>query len=551
MFIGISKVEFKWLGLIILILIILGVAPYIVGYLKTPEGQVFLGISPFNIADQPVYYTYIEQVKNGSLTNFDFYTSEKQESGVFQFSWFVPGILARVSGISSIAAFHIWRIFLVPILVFALYLFVSLFFADKFSRFIAFFLALFGSGWGVYTLKFLPKEAPLLAEFFPTDLWVAESNTFLSMLVTLHFILSLIFLILIFYFWILYLKTNWLISSVFSGLAALILFNFHPYFVPLVYLVIGVNLAADILKHKSIFISQTLGFFLFLTLSLPAVFYHFYLLNTDFVLRMRSLESLESNFMPNIFAVLLGYGAFGALGLLGAVKNFKKIKSDSWWQFLYLWFFANIALFFVPFLFPRRLTEGFQIPLALFASLLIARPLLNPPSSIDRKGRKGWGGTRFYIFIFLFIIIFIPTTVFNFTRFHIVYLSVKTEHFFYREKGVIEAMRWLKENSPPDSVILAENWNGNILPVFSLRKVFYGHGDETIFNQSRLREVGWFFAGNNQDEAKKKFFQQNGINYIFWSEREGNLGSYEPDAKDYLKVVYKNERVVIYRVIGL
>ena len=582
MFHQISKPEYRILCLVAMVLIIAGVVPYIVGYLKTPAGQVFLGTSPFNIADQPVYYTYIEQVKSGFLTNFDFFTPEKQARGIFQVSWFIPGVLARIFDISAIAAFHIWRIFLIPILVFVLYLFISLFFADKFSRFIAFLLALFGSGWGAYALAFLPNKFYSLPKFLPPDVWVPESNTFLSLMLTPHFVLSLIFLLLIFYFLILFAHPSpfgrspagrhrsspsrregdvprsfsttgipaptcrslgiggggGILYAFLSGLCALILFSFHPYFAPLVYLILGLQAVLIVWQERKIFTSKILGLMIIFVLSSPSVLYHFYLLASEYVLKMRGIEMQESNFMPCIFAMLVGYGFFGLFGLLGATKNFKNIQKPEW-TIAYLWLFSCLVLFFVPFVFPRRLTEGFQVPLALFSVIFLA-PFLK---QILTQGAK-----KFIIILIFAVLALAPTTIFNFTRFfNSYYYPGAEEPFFYRENGEIEAMRWLRQNTPPDSVILAAPWNGNIIPFFSQRKVFFGHMDETIFAGCRKAEADWFYKDNSNDALKKEFLKREGVSYVFWSEKEDSLGTFQPQNENYLQSVYQSGKVEIYK----
>ncbi len=552
MFSDISKKEFKILGLTAVFLVLAAMSPYLYGYFKTPEDHVFLGNGMLNIADQPVYYTYIEQIKNGSFLNFDFYSPETQERGIFQISWFVPGFFARIlaplenchflTGLnfSAIFAFHFWRIFLIPILVFVLYLFISLFFRKVVPRFVAFFLALFGSGWGAYALCFLPPALADSPKFLPLDLWVPESNTFLSLLVTSHFILSLIFILLVFYFWIFYLKTGRLFFSVFSGLCGLVLFGFHPYFVSIIYAVIFLSTSVIALKEKSY--KNLIGLFIFALLSLPAVCYHLYLTNADFLLRMRSVEIQGSAFMPNIFAALVGYGFFGLLGLGGALGNFFKIKNREW-LVIYIWFFVNILFFFIPFIFPRRLTEGFQIPLALFAALALAR--LPEEAFFSR--------TKIVICLASFFLILTPTAWFNFFHFHTIYASAvsseEIRHFFYRDKNSVEAMRWIRQETPADSIIIAEPWNGNILPYFAFRRVFFGHSDETIFSQSRRQELEWFFGNNAQDGLKKEFLKTNGIDCVFWSRREDELGDYKPDEKDYLKKAYESGPVKIYQVL--
>ena len=113
-----------------------------------------------------------------------------------------------------------------------------------------------------------------------------------------------------------------------------------------------------------------------------------------------------------------------------------------------------------------------------------------------------------------------------------------------------QAADWLDNHTDSESVILADYNNGNVIPALAGRRVYLGHWSQTSdFDYKKELIESWFFYTNDDDKQKRVFIFESNIDYIFFSKSEDGLGKYSPVDKDYLKAIYSNNAVTIYRVI--
>jgi len=139
------------------------------------------------------------------------------------------------------------------------------------------------------------------------------------------------------------------------------------------------------------------------------------------------------------------------------------------------------------------------------------------------------------------------TNLYNIFQEVVLYSNYSTPYYISRES--YEAMLWIKNNLSRDQVILAEPVDGNIIPAITANVVYLGHGHQTADWTTKFYKVKkWFFASNRKDQEKKDWLERESINYMFFSQREDNLGSFNPQEKVYLEKVYDNNSVSIYRV---
>jgi len=83
-------------------------------------------------------------------------------------------------------------------------------------------------------------------------------------------------------------------------------------------------------------------------------------------------------------------------------------------------------------------------------------------------------------------------------------------------------MEWLKANTPHNSIILSSFHNGNVIPLYSDRIVYAGHGPMTIFLNDKMEKVENFYSTKNKTSEIFNFLRQERINYVFFSEDEKN-----------------------------
>ena len=178
---SVSRQEWKLVIFLILFLIIITSIPYLYTYWMTPADSHYLGIHSLAPGDTHIYYSYIEQVKQGHFLFKDLYTSEPQERTLFNLFFLGMGLLGRFTNFSNILTLQLTRLLLIPFLVASLYLFVAYFFKDLIKRKLSLFLLLFASGIGAWLMPFLNKLIYSAPGYYhwPMDLWTPEFNIFL------------------------------------------------------------------------------------------------------------------------------------------------------------------------------------------------------------------------------------------------------------------------------------------------------------------------------------------------------------------------------------
>lgn len=543
-FLNIQKKEYRLVFIISAIIIVLSIAPYLYGYFNAPAGHQYLGIH-LAPADLFVYESYIEQIKGGNFLLENLFHNELPAEKNINIFWLATGLFAEIFNLTPFIAFHISRIFLIPICLICLYWLISYFFQDKIKRKVALLLVAFSSGLGAIFSPFLQ-----FFEYYnyntgyynwPLDLWSAESHLFLTFYQSPHFIASFICLILIFLFFLLSFKINKIKYSFIAGIIALFFFNFHPFFLITFFSVIPIYLIIIfLLKQKKCFISGLKHFLIICFISFPSILYHF----TKFLFDPITQQKAEQNLCKttSLFLTIISYGIPLFLAIYAVYYLIKNKKINNRNLFLIVWLTVNFIIIYLPFLkFQRRLVEGIQIPIVFLATII----LFIIYDKLKSKKILPFFQSKFSFFCLL-IVLSISNIYVMLDNIALIY---RQDPMFYIQNENIEAMDWLGKNINSSKTILSHPMVGNFMPAKANKKVYCGHWVETINYQEKRARVLWIFKGNNQDQQKKEFLRNSRIDYIFYSDYEKSLGEFQPSEKDYLEKVYKNEKVEIYKVI--
>jgi uncharacterized membrane protein len=77
--------------------------------------------------------------------------------------------------------------------------------------------------------------------------------------------------------------------------------------------------------------------------------------------------------------------------------------------------------------------------------------------------------------------------------------------------------------------------------------VFLGHGPETAYSDTKRTLLARFFT-SNVEAFRRQLLQEYAITYLYYGPAERALADFQPDGSPYLKEVYNNGTVQIYRV---
>lgn len=523
--------------LVIFGIMALTIAPLIYGWLKAPAGYAFTGIRFIVPGDMSVYFSYLEQIRQGNYLLADIFTPEAGAKSLNIF-WLVVGLSFRFLPLSLLTVFIFWRIILGVVLLRLVYELTS-YFSERGDKLVRFLFVIFASGLGFgYSIFFSPNNFKLT----PMDTWVPELNIILSLLNSPHQIASTLFLLSSLWFGFKAINKNSLPAAIWSGCCGLVLFQFHPFFVPVVYGVIGVYYLIQIWKNPSALVRYFgYGLTIFL-ISLPSVIYHGYLLATDWIFLTRATHNIL--LLPQFHLWLLSYGLLLPLALLGFWRRVKTGSSDHKNVFLLTWFVVQGVIMFLPFTFQRRLVEGWNIPLAILAwegaFWLFSRYWLRLRQS------SLFLGIFFYAGSFLLF----SSSFYALTRDYFRYHQPNSykAFIFYISPERQAGYEWLKNNLTENDIIFTYVFSGNFIPGQSGRRVYFGHYPESILAvEEKDPLTNEFLFGHPPDSWRQSFFRRNKITYLWWSDTEREVSDYNPEQATWLKNVYTNSEVTIYQ----
>ena len=536
--------EWQLVILLSLFLIIVTTAPIFYGWLIRPEGKVFSGIHFAAPNDWFVYYSYLEQARRGQLLFINQFSSEPQTPTLNIF-WLAVGQLGRIFDLTPLVTFQLSRILLIPVLVAMVYVFLATLFTNVSQRAWGLMLVFFSSGLGWLLLNRVvtyPRNFAGGQFNWPMDLWVPEAFTYLTVHYSPHFIGSLILILLIFWLTWLFGESHKISYAVGGGLAGLVLFAFHPFHVLTVFGVIGSYFLVLTIKDKKWRWDLVNYYLIFGLLSAPAILYYFYLLRTDPVIMQKAWQNLT--WTTPVWITAFSYGLLLPLSLLGIFKVFKNKSLTNAWLLVLVWGVVQLLIIYIPVNWQRRMTEGLHLPLALF-SLMGFYQIYEWSKAAQSKLARFIYRQRYGLLV-LSGLMLVTSNVFQLAVDW--YMYTDDRQLSYLEQDLVDAATWLDQaagevvfNSAADII--------NIVPAYSGKKVYVGHGVETPFFGMKQLEVNWFFRTNRAAAIEKQFLNQRHVDLIFYGPEERRLGDYAPDTKDYLKEVYRNSQVIIYQVL--
>lgn len=539
----VTKSEWRFVGLMSLVMVVVTGGPYLYAALTTPPGYVYNGLNSLTPGDNPVYYSYINQIRNGAWVLRDLFTTEAQPQGVFNIFWLPVGLLARLFDWSAPVAFHVARLLLIPVFVATVYIFIALFFKTKKERQWCLVLLLLSAGLGAYIIGPLSlfdfSDKP--GFWTPHDIWVPESIVFLTLYKTPHFIASLTLMILALLLMFLAFEHRRFSYSLWAGLVGLVHFNFHPFYVPLIFGVVAVYLLVLCFERRRIDWPLVGYFISFVAVASPSIFYHLYLLTVSPVLAQRGWQNVT--LAPPLIFIIIGYGFLWLGFSWGLYQLLREKKMNRQFTFLLVWVVVALALIISPNQFQSRYLQGLQLPLVIFTNVAIFNWLRTKNRQVGFAAHSG------VTVLFAFIFIFGFSNLFNLTR-DLYYFTEQpgaTIRYFYFSADQLAVAQYLR-TQPTNQVVLADDIDFSLfIPALTNQRVFIGHGIETNYFEQKKLYWAWFFSHDRQSEKKQAFLARESIDYVIVI-APASIAGFEPETKDYLDLAFDRPSVQVYRV---
>ncbi|MFH1207663.1 MAG: hypothetical protein V1668_03595 [Patescibacteria group bacterium] len=533
---SITKKEWRLVLVLAGVMVAVTAIPYLYGYFTAPSGKVFTGIHYLTPGDTNVMLSNIEQVKQGQNIFINPYTSEPQRRIYLNPFWLGVGWMAKIFHLPNLLAFHAARSLLILIFAGVMYLFLAYIFSDPKRRIWMMLVICAASGLGLFFNPFLFDVSKIYEH--PTDMWVPESVTWLTLYHSPHLIASLTLIILIFLLMLLAFDRDKYRYSLGAGIACFFLLWFHPFNGPTIFGVLITYMLIIFLRDRKIYWQYIKHFFILCVFPVPVVAYMYYMSNADWVIRKWNEQNLLPS--PTAWMYIIGYGILVPFALYGLWITLKIAKNKG--IFIVAWLVASSLLLYFPIYFQRRLSEGLHIPIAILATvgiIALADRLRSPsPSSWQIKLSA----------LVISLIILLPLSNFQIMGQDAYNYQTEKKYPYYMDRTEVEAMAWLKDNASLADVIFSTYEIGNFIPAYSGRVVWLGHGPQTINIEEKFKKSIWFWGNDSDADEKYTLLKDSRATYVWYGQYEKKAGTYDPASKSYLKKVYSNPDVTIFRV---
>jgi len=527
----------KRIAAVSIVLMLVTSAPYLYGLYQAPAGGVYTGLHALTPGDFNVYFTQVEFARRGDMASVNPYAGVDGIGSMSMVNpfWWILGKMAGRLSLSAPLVFHLSRLLLIPLLVWVLHELLT-FIVPSWAYRIAGLMVLAGSGIGFLLLPFL---VPVVEEpgryVWPTDLWVPESNTFLTLYHSPHLLASLMLFLLVLLGFLKAVEAlhpfRWQLTA---GLAAAVLVSFHPFHLP----TLGSILAAwtIILKGRR---EKALTTLIYIGLiAFPVVWWQAARTVDDWVMTLWAWQNVTHT--PPLWTIAMGYGFLIPLAVWGVAywrrrfspsltlgRFFRRRDQTAMTPYrlknrpgaaleergltlIIVWVVVQFLLVESPLLVQRRLLEGLHVPLAILAGVGLV-PIL------ERVSR--WHAWKQSLAGFVTVVLIGSSTLGTVSR--DIALFFEQEDTFYLSRDFLGALDTLA-SGPGQGVVLAGPVTANYVPAWSGRVVYGAPGGfSPLFEVVRRDMIEWFLQGKGTHEQRRRFLQRERVSEVAVARRDG------------------------------
>jgi hypothetical protein len=349
--------------------------PYLLGAALSSDARVFGGFV-LGVEDMYSYLTKMAEGARGEWLFHIVYTSAPHGGAFFFLFHMLLGKVAAVAASlggwplteTMVLVYHVARVVFGAILLLTVYRFAAMFTAWRAMRRLAFLIVAFSGGFGWLLLL---MGQPNWLGSSPVDLILPEGFTFLVLYALPHIALGRTLLLV--GFMMLWTNPN-LHRSVIAGLCWLAMGLIVPFYVAVAWAVAGAAWLAVTFRRRPIVWSEMLRLALACLIASPVVIYSLVVFTVNPVMRQWSAQNLILS--PHPLHYVMGYALVGLLAMGGAAYVLRRHDARSVTLHLVGCAVVVPPLLYLPFNLQRRLIEGWQVPLAILASLGLARFVL-------------------------------------------------------------------------------------------------------------------------------------------------------------------------------
>lgn len=508
-------------------------------YLTPPSGKVYLGSFGYPVD----FFGNLGGVVEGKLGSWQYlpkYTSTLTgKPTLAKFAYIFLGQLNRLFPLDMVIFFHLCRLILTLIFILLSYLVICQTFPQKHLRLTAFILAFFSTAFGSSGKKLMDFWTPLTvfqrAAYYP------------------HYLFSFVFVLAAILFLNQALSKAKLSNLVFAGIFGFLALLSHPPSIIILYLCFPFYLFLVFLqqlKSSTFYFKSLFQKGLYLTIFVLASFWPLYYLlkmNQTYPWNLTPkydlLFNLSSAINPKEF--FAGIGPTAILAVVGAFLAIKKKNDLTYlmapWTIVYI-----LGFFWLWRAFGYNSARFLQTPFYIFLGIFSAVAVAKASQWLAKK--VFWKAEKIsYLLTSLILLVSLPaykqslkTNSDNFRLLHpYVYAS--------REKKA--AFDWLTKNSGEKEIVLSEEINGMLISTLVGNDAYltsYAQQVENLYPQLAAN-VRQFFGNTMNENQAKQFLVRNKIKIVFFGQEEKKLASQPVLKYPFLRKVFGNSEVIIYK----
>jgi hypothetical protein len=210
---------------------------------------------------------------------------------------------------------------------------------------------------------------------------------------------------------------------------------------------------------------------------------------------------------PPLIDYLLAYGLLLIAATIGALHVRRQPSTRS--VLLLVWPPVAALLIYSPINVQRRLLEGVIVPL----SILATHGILALVGQKANTSGASWAWRLRQVAIGMLLILLYPSVVLLLAGG--IQTGITPQWPIFHPADELEALNWLQTHAPEDSIVLAMDRTGNLIPVHANVRVYIGHGPETVDADRKREETEQFFHAESDDERRRRFINEAAIDYVW------------------------------------
>jgi hypothetical protein len=539
----ISRLEWQAVFAIAVIVFLFTTLPYLYGYSAASPDKHFMGVM-LDMPDHMQYFSWMREFRESNLSANKL-TPEPNRAIFFNLLWWGMAKFDNILALGFAGMYQIFRFVATICFLPLVYRWCALYFTETWQRMVAYLIIIStsGFGWVLILLKYILTDGELL---FPLLVYIAEGNTFLSILGYPHFIAAALY-IFVFDLFLRAEREGKIIYAVYAGFFALFLGWQHAYDLLSVYGVLGAYGLLKWIQAKRLPLFILKSGMIVCIISVSPALYSVWLTSADPLWNQVLAQFANAGvFTPNLIQlpVLLGLTFLSGLVTFFRERPHELSKKNDLDLFLYGWFLISFVLVYLPVDYQIHLINGWQVPFSILAVRGIFNFLL---PSIQNARIKIPSSFNLRILVpLVFILLVLPTNLYLYA-WRFVELA-RNDYPYYLHRDEVEALAWLDEHAEPDDVVFSSLTLGQFIPAYTGAYAFLAHWAQTVDFYNKEQIVLNFFDADEPQLNRERVLIEYGVDYVVWGPAERALGSEEFLPTENMQTVFISDQVLVFKL---